>query len=439
MNKWQDSFSDEQIFYITPDVKRGIGLDTVLPGYHIVCLYPDPIISPLRKKGANIFCLSEKERLDKLESYATSGSLLTHPLVSEYIEMRSKHPNILVFKPSKKVEFLCSERGYRLLVNTRELNDRFEDKVLFYELIRDKIVENSVPGLTGRLKDMKFEMIVKELDLPFVVQFAHGWAGKTTFFIDSEDGFEKITDKFPHTKVKVNKYIEGFTLLNNVCVLSDGNILMSPVALQIGGIPELREKKGVTCGRQWPVDFIEADQNKLITEITEKVGKLMFIDGFKGFFGLDFIVEKNSGKTYISECNARFTASSAFFTRLEADAGLVPMASFHLAAFLDRDYPFHYSQDENLSASQLILRNSAVQPKYISGRNFGVFGMEGKTAVYLRDEYEPYLLEKGEFIYSRRSEHFVRSEDAEISRIETKDRVVGKPGQLGEWIKNLII
>ncbi len=439
MNKWQDSFSGEQIFYITPDVKRGIGLDTVLSNYHIVCLYPDPIIPLLRKKGANIFCLSENEELVKLGSYATSGGLLAHPLVSQYIEIHSKRPNILVFKPSKKVEFLCSKRGYRPLVNTRELNDRFEDKVLFYELVRDKIVENSIPGLTGKLNDLKFEMMAKELNLPFVVQFAHGWAGKTTFFISSEDDFEKIADRFPYTTVKVNKYIDGYTLLNNVCVLSDGNILVSPVALQISDIPELREKKGVTCGRQWLVGFIEADQNKLIKEITEKVGKLMFIDGFRGFFGLDFMVEKNSGKIYISECNARFTASSAFFSRLEAEAGLVPMVSFHLATFLGRDYPFHYSQNENLSASQLILRNSSVQPKYISGRNFGVFRMEGKTAVYLRDEYEPYLLEKGEFIFSRRSEHFVKSEDAEISRIETKDRVVEKPSQLGEWIKNLIL
>jgi len=65
----------ESIFFVSPDVKRGMGLEDVLPHYHIVCTYFDPLIPILRRQGARIFCLEEVDPRKSLETNNT-GKLL---------------------------------------------------------------------------------------------------------------------------------------------------------------------------------------------------------------------------------------------------------------------------------------------------------------------------------------------------------------------------
>lgn len=435
MVNWTEKFTDDDIFFVTPDIKRGLGFAAVLPKYHVICTDFDPLIPVLRRQGAKIFCLEEEGTVDT-GGIRNSGKLLAIPQVLGYIKNNSKNiPRIMYFKPSLKLDSLIKQYGFIPIGNNAELNEFFEDKISLYNFAQINFTKHAVPAVAGVLGNLNFSELNKQFGLPLVVQFGHGWAGKTTFMVNEEKEFLTLTAKFPHTRIKVGKFISGFTVLNNCCIYG-GKILVSSPAIQIDGIAELGGKPGATCGRQWPAKFIDGDQTKVIKTISQAVGALMGKSGFKGFFGIDFLVEEKTGKVYLSEVNARMTASSAFFTCIEIGAGVVPFLAYHLAAFTKKSLPARIEDDIKLTASQIIIRKSF---KPVAGdKLFGVFSYENQKAIFIKEEYYPQNLKEDEFIFMGRKTEG-RNTDNEFARIETTSEVLDKPKRLKNWITDWLI
>ena len=115
MNKILNTVTDP-IFYVTNDVSRGLGMETLLPNYHLICLDDHPVIDILEKKKVSVFCL---ERLLGRKNILrrSSGTILDHPLAREFIKEKSKGvtPKILFFKPQKKIELIAQKNGFFLL------------------------------------------------------------------------------------------------------------------------------------------------------------------------------------------------------------------------------------------------------------------------------------------------------------------------------------
>ncbi len=310
-------FNNFPIFYISPDIKRALGLELVLPNYYIICSHYDPLVDMVRKKGGKVFCLEEDEK-DTVKQVKNSGQLLGHPKVLEFIRKASKDetPCILAFKPNLKIDILCSQYGFKKLINDSKTNERFENKINFFEITKKYFPDYHLEGRVRKLGELNYNDLAKDLSIPFVVQFGHGWAGKTTFVIEEELDWQNLKQKFPQTTVKVTKYVDSFTVLNNCCIYKD-SVLVGPPALQLSGIPDLSENKFITCGRQWSTNNISQMEEEQIKNISQQVGLYMAQNGYQGFFGLDFMIDKNTREIYLSENNARFTASTPFYTKLE--------------------------------------------------------------------------------------------------------------------------
>jgi len=322
---------NEPIFYITNDVGRGIGLEDILPNYHIVCLDDHPLVNILEKNGVSVFCL--ERALGKKNIMArTSSAILSHPFVLSFIKEKAsgKRPNILVFKPQKRVEILCKNHGFNLIGNSTEINRTFEDKISFFNLCKNygltvpegEILENLSLANYGSLSEKYGETVV--------IQFGRGWAGNSTYFIKSEKELVRVKEIFSG-RIKVSRFIKGTTILNNAVVYED-SILISKPALQVKADPRITSSSGGTGGRQWPVK-LDGGQENMIGELTEKTGRIMREKGYKGFFGLDFLAEENTGKIFLSENNARLTASVPFYTKLELKSGYFPLLGYHLLSF----------------------------------------------------------------------------------------------------------
>lgn len=440
MDKLKDIFSDRDIFFVTPDVKRALGFELFLPCYHIVCTYKDPLIPVLRQRGVSILCLEEKGHdSGNLSRLSNTANILEEPEVREYIYAHTAAvPDIMYFKPSLKLDHVLMKSGYRSIGNSSVLNGNFEDKIRFHRLLSEYLPHNTIQSVTDTLGNLNFKNTAKEFGLPFVVQFGKGWAGKTTFFIRDETGFNILKNRYPVTRGKVSKYVAGMTVLNNCTVYKDA-VFVSDPAVQISNIPELNMHPGVTCGRQWPVSGLTPSQIKEIRTVSERVGNIMQRAGFKGFFGLDFIVEKGSGKIFISENNARFTASSAYFTYMEAAAGSVPLAAFHTAAFTGKHIPAEWYRYPKIESSQVIFRKSGKQPKGFQ-TDFGVFrSSESDGVMLVKQVYDPSALEKNEFIYCRKISGSRLADDSETARIECRKKVlVDGGGKLSKWIRDLL-
>lgn len=434
MTDWKKYLENEDIFFVTPDVKKGVGLAGILPKYHIICSHFDPLIPILREQGANIFCLSEARNTNHIKN---SAKLLETKEVQDYIKTSSKTiPKILFFKPSLKFELLISELGFVQLGNSSQLNESFENKLNLSDLLFDKNSSDLLPSRIDILNKLTYKNLADEFNLPFVVQFGHGWAGKTTFFVTNEKDFTSLSAKYPFTKVKVTKFTEGFTVLNNCCIIQD-KILVSSPAVQIDGIDKLCTKKQITCGRQWPVAFLNKQQVNNINSLSQIIGQTMKQKGYKGYFGVDFLIENKSGKVYISEINARLTASSAFYTRLEHGKDLTPLMAYHIGSFLNIDMPVNNQPETEIQGSQIILKNKNYNIKL--KQNIGVYKIDSENeAKYQRNAYSPENLSQDEFIYLK-SDANTKDEETEFARIETKKEVLDKPHHLSGWADNILL
>jgi len=378
----------EPIFYVTNDVAKGIGLEDLLPNYHIVCLDDQPLVDYLSKAGVKVFCL-ERTLKERNKIFRSTSKVIDHPLVLDYIkgESAGETPQILFFKPSLKVDLVCQRNHFKKIGNSVELNRMFEDKVLFYETCLEE--ELPVPsGEVGELGKMGFIKLVEKYNLPLVVQFGRGWAGSTTYFIKTEKEFSDLQGQFAHQKVKITEFIAGKTILNNICLYGK-KILVSPPAEQIKAVKDFTAKAGATCGRQWPAVLDDFSRLKIET-ITRKVGLLMQKKGYQGYFGLDFLVAQKTGRVYLSENNARLTASVPFFTKLELASGRRPLLVYHLAAFMAKEIPLPSSSVKELVGSEVVARNNLAHKVRVNGKvTPGTYEIRKGKLLLKRKDYYP--------------------------------------------------
>lgn len=436
-DNWQ-KFLSQPIFFVTPDVIKGVGLENKLPNYHIVSSFASPLINSLRKKGANIFCLEEIIGVSA-QKINNSAKLLSHSKALEYIRTHTADSAyIMFFKPSLKIGMICKRYGFLPIGNQVSKNIEFEDKINFYHLTKKYFPKHHIPGLIDILGRVKISDIIGKFGLPFVIQFARSWSGKHVYFINYREQFLRLKEKFPHSKIRVSKQILGTTLLNNCCI-SRSYIFVGPPAIQLSGISALHPNKAVTCGRQWPAGNISGNQIKIIEDISQNMGQLMRNKGYKGFYGLDFIVEEKTGRVYLSENNARLTASASFYTKLELASGNIPLIAYHIACHLGKEIPFDGKYSPDISGSQITFRLPKSIPKL--DKNFGVYRYKNKQVSFVKKDYNVEDLSKYEFIFIKTLRDLPEGNAqgfGELARIETKRSVLSSSGKLKKWVKKIL-
>lgn len=423
------------VFYVTNDVSRAIGLEKLLPNYHVVCLDEHPLVDYLRKGGVSVFCL-ERELKQKNSLRRNSGVVLDHPLTLDFIQKKSRDekPNILFFKPQKKIELTAQKFGFNLVGNNFSVSHLFEDKTLFYRKCFEENI--SVPrGEIIKLGEANFEVLKKKYETPLVVQFGRGWAGNTTSFIKTQEELEFLKSKYAAFFVKINQYIDGITVLNNAVILGD-DVLVSSPAIQIQPEGEISSLPGATGGRQWPAEISKEQEDKIF-DITTRVGLLMGKSGFKGFFGLDFLIEKNSGEVYLSENNARLTASASFYTQLEIKNGVFPLLGYHLCSFVqNQDLGKASYQFSTVSGSEVVGRNTQSCPVRITEEVMP--GIYNNKLDLIKKTYSLNTENKDLFWLTTAALGRVVNPEIELLKMNFSQRICDSEGKLFEEIPSLI-
>lgn len=289
-----------------------------------------------------------------------SGRLLSHQKVIDYILKKSKQtkltPAIIPFKPSAKIDFICQKYNWINVSNPGPINRFLEDKIKFAKLSQ-KYKLPVIPFSLDTFSQKNFLKYQKKYGQKLVIQTHFGWAGNSTF---SSDSWDEINDKISQNiVVKYSPFIESsYSLLNNCCLTKSG-LIQSPPALQYTGIFPYTKNPFTTVGRQWP-SFAPKKVINNIKTITENFGKILKEIGYKGFFGLDFLIHKN--KVFLLECNPRLTASFGFYTRIEQKQKITPLFYFHLAEFLKIDYSIDLKQEKSRFNNKKII-GSELTPK----------------------------------------------------------------------------
>jgi predicted ATP-grasp superfamily ATP-dependent carboligase len=337
-----------------------INLETIINNslYHFYFLVVDKFLDidiPELKNFEKIY-LSDYPSI-KIKN---SGKLLSNPKVINYISKNQQKdkltPAIIPFKPSAKIDFLCQKNNWVNISNPSPINRFLEDKIKFTKLCQ-RYKLSALPFSIDFFSEPNFLKYQKKYNQKLIIQTHFGWAGNSTF---SASSWDEIKDKISSdTIVKYSPFIDSsYSLLNNCCLTKFG-LIQSPVALQYTGISPFTKNPFTTVGRQWP-SFANQKIIKKVQNITKDFAEILEEIGYKGFFGLDFLVKDN--QVFLLECNPRLTASFAFYTKIEQNQNLTPLFYFHLAEFLKINYSIDIKSEQNRSNNPKIV-GSELTPK----------------------------------------------------------------------------
>lgn len=429
------------VAFVTPDVHYAMGFHDVLPNYSIFTLYSSPLCTYLRDMGVPVQVVQEIRGGDESVFLLprTSEQILEEPAVTEALS-GLHDPKILFFKTSAGLEALCQGQGWQVLASSSRLSRTFENKLRFQTMLREMGLP-AAPGEQCVLGETSYETLRDTYGDTIVIQHAKGFGGNKTFLVRNTDDFKRIQDKYAGKTVKVTKYMDGVPVTINACVTRQGIAIPGPF-FQITGIPELTPHILGACGNDWNIEQLPESVLTEIYHLTNTVGMRMKDAGYKGIFGLDFVVT-DDGQVLLIEDNARMIASITLFTRLQKLANEVPLLALHLLEHLDIDYSFDVAEFNWVSqiprkAAQFILHN-----------------LEGKTC-RINGDVRPgiYKWSDGSFVFDRPGvsvdqcagdEYFVIASapgrlvnpGIECCRVQFRGKALSGTNMISENVKNI--
>ena len=231
---------------------------------------------------------------------------------------------------------------------------------------------------------LDYRRLADEYETGFVVQIPLSQAGGGTSFVFSEEDFRRVTEEnrealgesFDKTQVKITPFLSGPSLNCTGCVVN-GAVALSQPDIQIVGDPYFVRTPGQYIGSDFALNAIDAEQKRLILDITRKIGTWMGDRGYRGNFGVDFLSTvdgRNRVKEiYVSEVNARLVGESQYLADWQSMEDSVPLTFFHLAEWMDID-EITPGDIEAYNSSLTDLRGSAL---LLYTREKGTFSAEG--------------------------------------------------------------
>lgn len=318
--------------------------------------------------------------------------------IREYLS-RGEGPRCVI--PYRSTEFLAelAERaggGLRVLANPVEIKTRFDDKIAF----RLRAVEAGLdvpPGEATALGELGARQL-EEFGPSMIVSERIGSSGNQTHLIGSPGALSRkraeLIEKLGRDALVIaSKFLEG-PAVGAAGVVRGGKPWMSHPSVMFTGIPGCSMHRFDYAGSDYAAyrRRVSPASRRKIEEATLKIGEWIAGAGYRGIYGVDFIVHR--GRPYALELNPRVLGTTQLMTELEEiqGGGAPPTTYWHLAEFLDPGA----SMDERrglladldkpeLSGFQLILRNTSAARVRV-GRSLtpGVYAIRNGRLEFIR-------------------------------------------------------
>ena len=396
-----------------------LGLENIYSDYRILALRHS-LDTKLIEKDIDVLSLEKGMGTTHINEPRNATTVLNHPKIKSYLK-NFNSPAIVVYKPSEKMEQICQKNNWRLLNNPTFFGkDLLENKVKFRKIL-ENLGAAVPPGKIAPTKELRYGHLINKYGLPFVIQHPSRGGGKGTFFINNKNDFDQAVENLsqewnegnikkviPPKEVVVAQFIPGPSPSVTACVTKDG-ILSTNLQYQMVSIPELyspEKGSGLFCGHDWTASRLPEQVNQQAYEYVEKIGQYFKQLGYKGIFGLDFVLDKKKQKLYIVECNPRFLGSFPIINMAQILNQEPPLFAFHVLEFLQRnDYQIDIDSINALArkekqGAQMILHNLTTKwARNHRQLKAGIYRLSGNKLKYLRPGYDlKHLKEKEEFL-----------------------------------------
>ncbi len=457
MRKFFISRVKTPIFGVAVNAFNRLGPEDFVPQYRLLALY-DSQDTRLIEKDIPVFSLErEVGRQIRWQVKRNSTSVITHPQTRKYLADYS-HPLLLPYKASNSMFTACRKNNWLLAANPPSFGKGLLDNKVKFRRILQKIGVPTPPGEIAAFGNLSFDYLARKYGLPFVVQYPLSGGGKGTFFIRSKHDLVTMRQSLialakgridGYQELVISRFIKGPSPSVTGCATRWGIFATAP-QYQILSMPELYNRSqgaGLFCGHDWSSSHFSEAVRRQIGEAVEKTGRYLYGIGYRGIFGLDFIMDEKTKRVYTVECNPRLLGSLPTLTMAQVRNGEPPILAFHILEFLDAEVSVDVRAvnalmgKEKLGA-QMFLHNLSDREMRIRGSvKPGVYQLEKQRLSYLRPGYKlSHLQDEKEFIISDGVLLQGRPIGAHrrLARLLTLAPVLAEYQSLNPWAKRII-
>jgi len=283
---------------------------------------------------------------------AANNYLLAHPSVADHVRSAGPGAGVLFLLFDEHTEPLAHGLGLDVAHPPAKLRQYLDSKITTTRLATRAGI-SSVPNVLAPVDSYRtLREVARELGPDLVVQLPHGDSGATTFFISSEADYRPHADKIAaYPEVKVMKRIRCRQTTIEGCVTRHGT-LAGPLITEMIGFPELTPFAGGWCGNEvfgiGASTLISPDVRRQAQRAVVAMGEQLRQEGYWGVFGLDFLLDQDSGTLYLGEMNPRITGATPLTNQAALERHQPPLLLFHLLEWLGIDFSLDFDEFNRL-------------------------------------------------------------------------------------------
>lgn len=322
------------IYFISPTSYNLLGLDQWVSNFEYINYFDSFDGYHPRVFIPRVSALPEFRSMEDVNNY-----LLGHREVADLIRQRGGKGKALFVMFDEETEELATDLGLEIILPPAALRKRLDSKIETTRLGNEAGVA-SVPNVMGRADSFEELMQLaasENLGDNLVVQTPYGDSGKTTFFIRSEEDWNKNADKMRDEQLKVMKYINHLPGTVEAVATRHGT-LVGPVMSDITGFTELTPYKGGWCGNDVSTTVLPERVRLAVREMCRKLGDRLYQEGYRGTMCIDYLIDTDTDEVYLGEINPRISGATAPTSLATAKYGGAPLMMFHILEFMDVDY-----------------------------------------------------------------------------------------------------
>ena len=322
--------NEDPIYFVSATNFNLLGLDEWCKNFKYISY-----IDTYDGRHPNVFCPSEQPHVEFQSIEDINNYLLQHKEVIDLVKRRGGKPKFVFLMFDAETERLVKELGGEVWFPKAKLRTKMDNKI---ETVRigNKAGVPSVPNTLSVIKDYKHLQKICEkagLGNDLVLQSAFGDSGHTTFFIKSEADFRRHQHEIiGEGEIKVMKRIDCRGSAIEACATDQGTIV-GPLMTELVGFDELTPYRGGWCGNEiFSTAFAPSTRQKA-RQLTFQFGEQLRKEGYRGYFELDFLIDKKTNDIWLGELNPRITGASSMTNHAAFAHADAPLFLFHLLEF----------------------------------------------------------------------------------------------------------
>ncbi len=289
----------------------------------ILCIDDSPEFDGLA--GARFFT---REALRSLrDDYDTDiGSMLNQVWAAAEPALPGRGWRALVSMLGPSIERWAERTGSTVHGREPDLVRRLNDKRTLFEILEHLDLPR-VPGEWTTIDARPFSHWARLYGTPVVVQAPTGEGGSGTVFVGDETAWRRAGERFAGHPAYIAPDLGPLSFNINALALPDLSVAGYP-SVQLTGFEFLNHPPGAYCGNDFSA--VAEQPRALLDDVrlqTERIGDHLAAMGYRGLFGVDFLIGRDDGIARAIDLNPRWQGSTPLFAQAERLAGRVPLAA----------------------------------------------------------------------------------------------------------------